>query len=73
MSIKRMVDLDLTGKRVLIRQDLNVPVKNGQVNSDIRIQASVPTIEQALAKALLLYYSHTLAVQLRANMTTNLL
>ena len=49
MSIKRMVDLDLAGKRVLIRQDLNVPVKNGQVTSDIRIQASVPTIEFALA------------------------
>jgi phosphoglycerate kinase len=44
-----MVDLDLSGKRVLIRQDLNVPVKNGQVTSDIRIQASVPTIEKALA------------------------
>jgi phosphoglycerate kinase len=44
-----MVDLDLAGKRVLIRQDLNVPVKNGVVTSDIRIQASVPTIEQALA------------------------
>ncbi|CAA9889909.1 phosphoglycerate kinase [Candidatus Methylobacter favarea] len=49
MSIKRMADLDLSGKRVLIRQDLNVPVKNGKVTSDIRIQASVPTIEQALA------------------------
>lgn len=49
MSIKRMVDLNLTGKRVLIRQDLNVPVKNGKVTSDIRIQASVPTIEKALA------------------------
>ncbi len=49
MSIKRMVDLDLTGKRVLIRQDLNVPVKNGVVTSDIRIQASVPTIQKALA------------------------
>ncbi len=49
MSIKRMVDLDLSGKRVLIRQDLNVPVKNGKVTSDIRIQASVPTIEKALA------------------------
>jgi phosphoglycerate kinase len=44
-----MVDLDLSGKRVLIRQDLNVPVKNGKVTSDIRIQASVPTIEKALA------------------------
>jgi phosphoglycerate kinase len=49
MSIQRMVDLDLSGKRVLIRQDLNVPVKNGEVTSDIRIQASVPTIEKALA------------------------
>lgn len=49
MSIKRMVDLDLAGKRVLIRQDLNVPVKNGVVTSDLRIQASVPTIQQALA------------------------
>ncbi|MCX7098676.1 MAG: phosphoglycerate kinase [Methylococcales bacterium] len=49
MSIQRMVDLNLSGKRVLIRQDLNVPVKNGVVTSDIRIQASVPTIEQALA------------------------
>jgi phosphoglycerate kinase len=49
MSIQRMVDLDLSGKRVLIRQDLNVPVKNGIVTSDIRIQASVPTIEKALA------------------------
>ena len=49
MSIKKMVDLDLSGKRVLIRQDLNVPVKNGKVTSDIRIQASVPTIEKALA------------------------
>ncbi len=49
MSIKRMVDLDLSGKRVLIRQDLNVPVKDGKVTSDLRIQASVPTVEAALA------------------------
>ncbi|MDD2722660.1 MAG: phosphoglycerate kinase [Methylovulum sp.] len=49
MSIQKMLDLDLSGKRVLIRQDLNVPVKNGQVTSDIRIQASMPTIEKALA------------------------
>lgn len=59
MSIKRMVDLDLKDKRVLIRQDLNVPVKNGIVTSDIRIQASVPTIEQALAKgAAVIVMSH---------------
>jgi phosphoglycerate kinase len=49
MSIKRMVDLDLAGKRVLIRQDLNVPVKDGKVTSDLRIQASVPTVKAALA------------------------
>jgi len=59
MSIQRMIDLDLSGKRVLIRQDLNVPVKNGQVTSDIRIQASVPTILQALEKgAAVLVMSH---------------
>jgi len=59
MSIKRMVDLDLSGKRVLVRQDLNVPVKNGKVTSDIRIQASVPTIELALAKgAAVMVLSH---------------
>lgn len=48
MSIKRMADLDLRGKRVLIREDLNVPVKNGVVTSDLRIKASLPTIELAL-------------------------
>ncbi|MFI3198020.1 MAG: phosphoglycerate kinase [Methylococcaceae bacterium] len=59
MSIQRMVDLDLSGKRVLIRQDLNVPVKNGKVTSDIRIQASVPTIEKALtAGAAVILLSH---------------
>jgi phosphoglycerate kinase len=59
MSIKRMADLDLSGKRVLIRQDLNVPVKNGKVTSDIRIQASVPTIQQALEKgAAVMLMSH---------------
>ncbi|MGD0962098.1 MAG: phosphoglycerate kinase [Methylomonas sp.] len=49
MSIKRMLDLDLAGKRVLIRQDLNVPVQDGKVTSDLRIQASAPTVEAALA------------------------
>jgi phosphoglycerate kinase len=54
-----MADLDLAGKRVLIRQDLNVPVKNGKVTSDIRIQASVPTIRQALEKgAAVMLMSH---------------
>lgn len=49
MSVIKMTDLDLTGKRVLIRQDLNVPLKNGKVSSDKRIRASLPTIEKALA------------------------
>lgn len=49
MSVIKMTDLELAGKRVLIRQDLNVPVKNGKVSSDKRIRASLPTIEKALA------------------------
>jgi phosphoglycerate kinase len=43
-----MTDLDLAGKRVFIRADLNVPVKDGKVTSDARIRASLPTIEMAL-------------------------
>ncbi len=59
MPIKRMADLDLNGKRVLIRQDLNVPIKDGVVTSDIRIRASLPTIEQALnAGAGIIIMSH---------------
>ncbi|MDF7681421.1 phosphoglycerate kinase [Enterobacteriaceae bacterium ESL0689] len=48
MSIINMTDLDLAGKRVFIRADLNVPVKDGKVTSDARIRASLPTIELAL-------------------------
>ena len=48
MNVVKMTDLDLAGKRVLIREDLNVPVKNGQVTSDARILASLPTIRLAL-------------------------
>lgn len=51
MSIVRMTDLDLSGKRVLIRQDLNVPIDNGQITSEQRITASVPTIKLALERA----------------------
>ncbi|MDD5214826.1 MAG: phosphoglycerate kinase [Methylococcales bacterium] len=59
MTILRMVDLDLAGKRVLIREDLNVPVKNGKVTSDARIQASLPTIQHALnAGAAVMLMSH---------------
>ena len=48
MSYLRMEDLDLARKRVMIRQDLNVPVSDGRVTSDARIRASLPTIEKAL-------------------------
>lgn len=50
MNVLRMSDLDLKGKRVLIREDLNVPVKDGKISSDVRIQASLPTIKLALEK-----------------------
>ncbi|MFA5982909.1 MAG: phosphoglycerate kinase [Methylococcaceae bacterium] len=59
MPIKKMVDLDLSGKRVLIREDLNVPVKNGKITSDLRIKASLPTIKLALdAGAAVMLMSH---------------
>ena len=50
MSILHMTDLDLPGKRVLVRQDLNVPVADGRVTSDQRITASIPTLTLALEK-----------------------
>jgi len=50
MSILRMRDLDLSGKRVLIREDFNVPIAAGEVSSDLRLRAALPTIELALAK-----------------------
>jgi len=48
MSVINLTDLDLSGKKVLVRQDLNVPVKDGVVTSDKRIKASLPTIELAV-------------------------
>jgi len=59
MSFKRLTELDLAGKRVLIREDLNVPVKDGKVTSDTRIRASLPSIEHCLkAGAHVLLMSH---------------
>ncbi|MFT5161462.1 MAG: phosphoglycerate kinase [Alteromonadaceae bacterium] len=59
MSVIKMTDLDLSNKRVLIRQDLNVPVKDGKVTSDARIRASLPTIKLALeAGATVMVMSH---------------
>ena len=59
MSILRMTDLDLAGKRVLIRQDLNVPVADGKVTSEQRITASLPTLRLALEKgAAVMVMSH---------------
>ena len=59
MSVLRLVDLDVSGQRVLIRQDLNVPVENGCVTSDQRIVASIPTLKMALKKgAAVMVMSH---------------
>lgn len=59
MSILKMSDLDMQGKRVLIREDLNVPIKDGKITSDARIKAALPTIQLALKKgARLMIMSH---------------
>ena len=59
MAVLRMRDLDLAGKRVLIRQDLNVPIADGRVSSDARIRASLPTLQAALdAGAAVIVCSH---------------
>ena len=49
MTIPLMSDFDLAGKRVLIREDLNVPIKDGRVTSDARLRAALPTLQRALA------------------------
>jgi len=57
--MKKMADLDLAGKRVLIREDLNVPVEGGKVASDARLEAALPTIRAALeAGAAVILVSH---------------
>jgi phosphoglycerate kinase len=59
VNVKKMVDLDLAGKRVLIREDLNVPVKEGRITDDTRIRAALPTLRHALAaKARVMVMSH---------------
>ena len=59
MEILKMTDLDLRGKRVLIREDLNVPVKDGRITSAARIEASLPTLRAALdAGAAVMVMSH---------------
>ncbi len=59
MSYLRMDNLDLAGKRVLIREDLNVPVSDGRVTSDARIRAALPTLQSALEKgAAVMVLSH---------------
>lgn len=59
MSVIKMTDLDLAGKRVLIREDMNVPLKEGKVSNDARIRASLPTIEHAMnAGARVMLVSH---------------
>lgn len=59
MNYLRMENLDLAGKRVMIREDLNVPVSNGRVTSDVRIRAALPTIRLALEKgAAVILLSH---------------
>jgi len=59
LEVVRMLDLDLAGKRVLIREDLNVPVKDGRVTSDARIKAALPTLQAALDKgAAVIVMSH---------------
>jgi phosphoglycerate kinase len=59
MQLIKMSDLNLKGKRILIREDLNVPIKNGVITSDIRIRAAIPTIKAALkAGAQVMIMSH---------------
>lgn len=59
MNLIKMHDLDLAGKRVLIREDLNVPIKDGIITSDQRLQAALPTLKSALdAGAAVMVLSH---------------
>lgn len=68
-SVLKMSDLDLSGKRVLIRADLNVPVKDGKVASVARIEATLPTIKLALEKGAKVMVISTLAARPRVSTT----
>jgi phosphoglycerate kinase len=68
-----MTDLDLAGKRVFIRADLNVPVKDGKVTSDARIRASLPTIELALKQGAKVMVTSHLVVRPKYNEEFSLL
>ncbi len=59
MSVIKMDEVDLSGKHVLIREDLNVPIADGKITSDVRIQAALPTVRKALeANASVMLMSH---------------
>jgi len=59
MNVHKLKDLDISGKTLLIREDLNVPIKAGEITSDVRIQAAIPTLEYALSQgARVLIMSH---------------
>lgn len=59
MNVQKMTDLPLEGQRVLIREDLNVPIKHGKVSSDARLKAALPTIQAAVnAGAKVMLMSH---------------
>lgn len=59
MKFKRLADIGVEGKRVLIREDLNVPIADGEITSDARIRAALPTIEQCVAQgAAVIVMSH---------------
>ena len=59
MSVIKMDEVDLSGQRLLIREDLNVPIANGKITSDVRIRAALPTIKKALeTNAAVMLMSH---------------